>query len=458
MHSKKVIEANFDGLVGPTHNYAGLAPGNLASMFHSGEVSNPKGAAIQGLEKMQLLVDLGVHQAFLPPLERPWTGLLRRFGFSGSDSEVLKTAADDSPQLLIAACSASAMWTANAATIAPASDTRDGRLHLTPANLTTNLHRAIEHDQSTKILEKIFHNQDYFRVHQPLTSGPGLGDEGAANHTRLAPSHSDKGLHIFAYGVDNYDNTKPRPQKYPARQTLEASRTIARLHQLDAHHCIFLQQNPTAIDAGVFHNDVISTGNENFLLYHEDTFLDTSKAINQILAKYRDLFGKDPILWQVPSVRVSLEDVVNSYLFNSQVVTRPNGEMTLICPADCKSIDNVYQYIQQMISDPQCPITEAKYIDLRGSMNNGGGPACLRLRVPIQEDAWKKLPQGIIATPQKIEILKTWVNKHYRDHLTFQDLSSSTFLEECHNALDALCDIIGLGDLYPFQAERVKAN
>lgn len=47
----KVYELNMDGLVGPTHNYAGLAPGNIASLNYASVASNPQAAALQGLKK-----------------------------------------------------------------------------------------------------------------------------------------------------------------------------------------------------------------------------------------------------------------------------------------------------------------------------------------------------------------------------------------------------------------------
>src|SRR5215475_8689569 len=109
-------EINFDGLVGPTHHYAGLSSGNLASEGHAGEVSNPRAAALQGLEKMRFVAGLGVGQAILPPQPRPDIGLLRRLGFEGTDGAVLARARRSAPELLSAASSASAMWVANAAT------------------------------------------------------------------------------------------------------------------------------------------------------------------------------------------------------------------------------------------------------------------------------------------------------------------------------------------------------
>src|SRR5690349_2574420 len=127
-------ELQFDGLVGPTHHYAGLSPGNLASQAHAGEASNPRAAALEGLTKMRRVRELGIVQAVLPPQPRPSVALLRRLGFTGTDVAVLSRALAEAPDLLHAASSASSMWAANAATVVPASDSADGKTHFVPAN------------------------------------------------------------------------------------------------------------------------------------------------------------------------------------------------------------------------------------------------------------------------------------------------------------------------------------
>ena len=86
-------EANFDGLVGPTHNSAGLSFGNVASFSNANAISNPKEAAKQGLQKMKALSDMGMVQGVLAPQERPDIATLRRLGFAGNDASVLQQAA-----------------------------------------------------------------------------------------------------------------------------------------------------------------------------------------------------------------------------------------------------------------------------------------------------------------------------------------------------------------------------
>ena len=100
--SSRVVEINFDGLIGPTHNYAALSFGNLASASNAGAVARPRDAALQGLAKMRFAMDLGLIQGFFLPLERPNTRWLRELGFAGSDAQVCATAHAADPLLFAA--------------------------------------------------------------------------------------------------------------------------------------------------------------------------------------------------------------------------------------------------------------------------------------------------------------------------------------------------------------------
>lgn len=445
------FEVNFDGLVGPTHSYAGLSQGNFASMSHRGLVANPREAALQGLAKMRKLHEFGLRQAFLPPLERPSLDALHRLGFHGNPKAMLENALHETPELLSTACSASAMWTANAATVIPASDTLDGYTHFTPANLVCNLHRAFEPKETGENLRRIFSDGDCFVHHAPLLGGPNLGDEGAANHTRLAPHHSEPGLHLFVFGASIYQSQLPRPSRFMARQSLEASQAVARLSRLSPGRCIFIQQSPEAIDAGVFHNDVIATGNENVLLYHEEAFVETEQVIDELRQRYRMMFDRELITICIPSARVSLADAVKSYLFNSQLLTVSNGRMVLIAPEECRECAATHTNIEDVIADPANPVAEVHYLDLRASMANGGGPACLRLRVVLDETSWAQVADGVKINAPRLDRLEHWVNRHYREQLTGTDLGDHRLLTECHAALNELTEIIDLPEFYPFQ-------
>ena len=440
------VEANFDGLVGPTHNYAGLSWGNVASKSNVNAVSNPKEAALQGLAKMKKLADRGYVQAVLPPHERPHIPTLRALGFAGSDRQVLEQAAQADPAILAAVSSASAMWTANAATVSPSADTADHRVHFTPANLSAKFHRSIEHRVTGRALKAIFTDESYFAHHPALPSVSHFGDEGAANHTRLCAGYGEPGVELFVYGQVAFNENAPAPVKYPARQTLEASQAIARLHGLGDGHAVFAQQNPAAIDAGVFHNDVIAVGNGNCLFYHELAFLDEQKVLSDIRARLART-ELQPV--RVSASEVPIEGAVASYLFNSQLLNTPDG-MLLAVPGECREVTSVSRYLDSLLQQ-NGPITAVEVFDVKQSMRNGGGPACLRLRVVLSDEERRAINQGVVLTDALYERLTAWVNAHYRDELSQQDLADPMLLDEVRKALDELTGILGLGSIYDFQ-------
>ncbi|MBL1377920.1 N-succinylarginine dihydrolase [Zobellella iuensis] len=441
------FEANFDGLVGPTHNYAGLSYGNVASQSNAQDVSSPKEAAKQGLKKMKALTDLGLVQGVLAPQERPDIHTLRRLGFTGTDAQVLEKAFREDPVLLAACCSASSMWTANAATVSPSADTADGRIHFTPANLTNKFHRSIEHEVTGRILGRVFADERYFRHHQALPTNDYFGDEGAANHTRLCADYGQAGVELFVYGRSAFDLSAPAPRRYPARQTLEASRAVARLHELDNDSAIFIQQNPEVIDQGVFHNDVIAVGNQNVLFYHQEAFLNTAAALEEIRRK---LPATELHFIEVPTHEVPVLDAVKSYLFNTQIVTLKPGHMAIIAPSECAETPSVKAYLDRLLT-LNTPIREVHYMDVKQSMRNGGGPACLRLRVAMTATEQAAANQACLMNDTLFGRLNQWVDRHYRDTLSLNDLRDPALLQESRSALDELTQILQLGSVYPFQ-------
>ena len=443
----KQFEVNFDGLVGPTHNYAGLSYGNVASLNNASAQSSPKQAAKQGLKKMKSLADLGMIQGVLAPQARPDVDALRRLGFSGSDANVLQQAAKQAPAIFQACCSASSMWTANAATVSPSADTADGKVHFTPANLTNKYHRSLEPQVTGNILKATFANQQYFSHHNHLPDNEHFGDEGAANHTRLCRQYGERGVELFVYGRYAFDKSKPAPVKFPARQTFEASQAVARLHGLSDDNVVFIQQNPDLIDQGVFHNDVISVGNQNVLFYHEQAFLDTDKAFAEIKQKYGT---GDLHFIKVTTDQVSLQDAIKSYLFNTQLVTLANGDMAIIAPTDCEENPAVSAYLNELVT-LNTPIKHIRYYDVKQSMRNGGGPACLRLRVAMNDTELAAVNQSTMMNDAQFERLNNWVDKHYRDRLSVDDLRDVALLNESRTALDELTQLLKLGSVYPFQ-------
>ena len=414
----KLVEINFDGIVGPSHNYAGLSLGNIASASHKGNASYPRAAALQGIAKMRGNMERGLAQGFLLPLPRPNFGLLRDLAVGDETNRAL----------IAAAWSASSMWTANAATVSPAPDTADGRCHLTPANLVTMLHRGQEWRDTQAQLKIAFGDQRHFAVHDAVPSS--FGDEGAANHMRFCDSHDAPGVEVFVYG---------RPGgRFPARQHEQASRAVARLHGLEPRRCVFIEQNPAAIEAGAFHNDVVAVANEKVLFTHDQAFADQIDAYEAIRAVFPDLH-----VVEVPESQVTLEEAIRTYLFNAQLVTLPTGEMALVVPSECQESASVWSWCERMLAS-NGPIRHVIPVDVRQSMANGGGPACLRLRVvadPATVDARFLLDE---AKAERIEavIAQMWPETIQPDEIGTEALAAKVI-----EAREALLAVLSLDEL-----------
>lgn len=417
------VEINFDGLIGPTHNYGGLSLGNVASATNAGGVSRPRAAALQGLGKMRALMELGLHQGFLLPHERPNAAWLRRLGFAGDDAAVCAAAWRADPVLFANACSASSMWTANAGTVSPAPDTGDGRTHMTVANLSSMLHRSIEAQETGRQLRTIFADASRFAIHAAVPSR--LGDEGAANFMRIAAQHGAPGLEVFVYGID-------RRTGFPARQHRSAGEAVARLHGLDGNRTFAAQQSDAAIQAGAFHNDVVAVANETVLFAHEQAFEDKAALYDWLSARLPDIQ-----IVEVAAADVSLDAAIRSYLFNSQLVTLPDGSMALICPSEVRENGAVAGWLDRMVAG-NGPIQAVHVLDVRESMRNGGGPACLRLRVAVDEMDIPAIDQRFLLNPAKWEALHRIVEVHWPTEIAPGDLGNPDLWRAAWSARAAL--------------------
>lgn len=430
-----VREINFDGLIGPSHNYAGLSPGNLASARNAGAVSRPRAAALQGLDKMRANVRLGLAQGIFLPQWRPDNGWLASLGTNVGHAE---------PHIRAAAMSASSMWAANAATVSPGSDTADGRTHLTVANLVTMAHRSHEWPQTLKQLQIAFAARDVFAVHGPVP--PPFGDEGAANHMRLAESHDAPGVEVFVYGQSG--------GPFPARQHVEASKAVARLHGLDPARTLFVQQSEEAIAAGAFHNDVVAVANEHVLFTHEQAFADRDAFHAALKAALPAVH-----IIEVPASAVSLGDAIRSYLFNAQLVTLPDlpdlpddaspsasGSMALILPVEARETPAVWSWLEGLVAG-NGPIRRLIPVDVRQSMANGGGPACLRLRV-VADPA--HIDPRFLVDEAKLDSLTAIVSDYWPEEIAPDDLGDTRLIARIEQSWLTLVDHLQLsGDLIP---------
>ena len=413
-----LVEINFDGIVGPSHNYAGLSLGNIASASHGGDISYPRAAALQGVAKMRGNMERGLAQGFFLPLPRPNFGLIRDLAIDASAPR----------QLLAAAWSASSMWTANAATVSPAPDTADGRCHLTPANLVTMAHRAQEWRDTKAQLEIAFGDRQHFAIHDAVL--PTFGDEGAANHMRFCEGHGSEGVEVFVYGRQG--------GKFPARQHEQASRAVARLHGLDPARCVFIEQNPEAIEAGAFHNDVVSVANERVLFTHERAFADRQGAYDAIAAAFPALQ-----VVEVPESAVSLDEAIRSYLFNAQLLTLPTGEMALVVPTECRDSASVWAWCEKMLAS-NGPIRQVIPVDVKQSMANGGGPACLRLRV-VADPA--TVDPRFMLDEMKADRIEAVIAETWPDQIDPADIGTDALAKTVIEAREALLTVLSLDTL-----------
>ncbi|MDZ3832931.1 MAG: N-succinylarginine dihydrolase [Sphingopyxis sp.] len=414
-----LTEINFDGIIGPTHNYAGLSRGNIASASNAGDVSQPRAAALQGIEKMRHNLALGLPQGFFMPLDRPDARWL----------DMLATTLDEAePHLRAQAWSASSMWAANAATVSPAADSADGKCHLTVANLVTMPHRSHEW-QGTLAQLRLAFADPAFAVHGPVPAP--FGDEGAANHMRLCDGHAGAGVEIFVYGVGG--------GRFPARQHLDASKAIARRHRLDPARTLFIRQSDVAIQGGAFHNDVVAVANERVLFTHETAFHDRAAAHAEIRAAFPAVE-----IVEVPAHAVSLPDAIKSYLFNAQLVSLPGGGgMGLVLPTEARETPSVWNWLEAHVAG-NGPIRKLFPVNVRQSMANGGGPACLRLRV-VADPA--TVDPRFMADAAKLDAIAEVIASHWPEAITPGDLSSTALVTDVRKARAALLKALGLDEL-----------
>lgn len=446
-----LTEINIDGMIGPTHHYGGLGVGNIASHAHRLQASNPRQAALEGLAKAKLVSELGILQFLWLPPQRPNLELLQSFGFRGSVHEQIKEAFLTAPRVLSAVFSGAFMWAANSATVTPAVDAQDNRYHFTPANLVSSLHRSYEALERKSDFGNTFSIVDIHHHHDPLPYCVSLRDEGAANHMRLSDPTGELGFNVFVYGEDDSPQAETHSQqnqedrrtisRFLPRQTKLASETIARHHQLNPDTTFFLKQHPAAIAAGVFHNDVIATSHENVLLHHEFAFIDADEELNRLEKTFESRTGKPLIRVMVPNSTVSLEESVQSYLFNSQLLTpqlsgtnhqssyKKSPRMIFLCPTQCQQTASVKRFLDAFIASSDNPVDEVRYVSVAQSMAGGGGPACLRLRVPADQRTLDQLPSFGRLTNELYDALLAVVEKHYPAHLTLESFCELDFLD-----------------------------
>lgn len=440
-------EFNIDGLIGPTHHFGGLGIGNIASESNRSRLSHPRRAALEGLSKMRKLHELGIPQFFLPPPKRPNGAWLRSIGFDQSNPDDWKRCFDCFPTVFSSALSSSFMWMANAACVSAGVDSSDGKNRVVVANLAASLHRGQEREERFAQLASMFRHSGETEVVRGLPGLTPLRDEGAANIMRLWNAQRDQGIYVFVFGererntIEVNQSTSPvrQPAIHPSRQTSLASRLVSNLLRIPSSRSLFVQQHPEAIDAGAFHNDVIATSHENFLLVHSRAFQDQPRELERISDTFRQQNGDSLRILEVDETELTLEQAVATYLFNSQIVTQRDGSWAMLCPVECQQSESA-QRVLRRIQQVESRIRDIEFVSLRESMANGGGPACLRLRAYATKRELATLPARYRIDDQSLAFLGRFIESEYPESVRLSDFLDNDLRQHCEWISDAISD------------------
>jgi len=220
--------------------------------------------------------------------------------------------------------------------------------------------------------------------------------------------------------------------------------SCARLHGLRDDQLLFLQQAPDGIDAGAFHSDVLAVGNEQLLLVHELAFVHGSATLNEL----RALLGDEFEFELATNAELPVSDAVHAYPFNSQLVTLPDGRMAVIAPEESRASPAARAFLERVLAGRNA-VSAVHYVDVNGSMKNGGGPACLRLRVPLTDEERSAISTRVFLDDALYEAARAWITRRYRDRVTPTDLGDPDFFDENRRALSELSTLLGVPiDLY----------
>ena len=159
-------------------------------------------------------------------------------------------------------------------------------------------------------------------------------------------------------------------------------------------------------------------------------------------------------LVEVPDAEVPLADAIRSYLFNAQLVTPPDGAMTLVAPTECRDTPSVKAWIERHLASNGA-IRRVEFVDVRQSMANGGGPACLRLRVACDPG---DVDPRFLVDEAKLDRLADVIAAHWPEEIASSDIQSPALVADIERAA-AHCSIAGAGRarLSPFWDSPPKA-
>jgi len=117
--------------------------------------------------------------------------------------------------------------------------------------------------------------------------------------------------------------------------------------------------------------------------------------------------------------------------------------MTLVVPSECQDNQPVWNWLQQMLAG-NGPIRHVKVVDVRQSMANGGGPACLRLRV-VADPA--TVDPRFMLDDAKAEAMEKVVAEFWPEQINPADIGSESLAATIRTARAQMLDLLGLTEL-----------
>jgi len=146
---------------------------------------------------------------------------------------------------------------------------------------------------------------------------------------------------------------------------------------------------------------------------------------------------------EVPASDVPLADAIRSYLFNAQLVTPPDGQPTLIVPSEARETPTVWRWLEQHVAG-NGPIRRVEVVDVRQSMANGGGPACLRLRV-VADPA--TVDPRFLVDERKLDLIGGVIARTWPEQIHHEELQQPALIADIERARAALLDALELTEL-----------
>jgi succinylarginine dihydrolase len=174
------------------------------------------------------------------------------------------------------------------------------------------------------------------------------------------------------------------------------------------------------------------------LFAHEKAFADRDRVASECERLFPDVQ-----LVEVPASEVPVADAVSSYLFNAQLVSPPDGETTLIVPSEARETASVWSWLQRHVAG-NGPIRNLVVVDVRQSLANGGGPACLRLRVAADPAT---VDPRFLVDEAKLDRIAAVIEQSWPAEIHSSELQDPKVVAAIESARASLYDSLDLAEL-----------